>query len=146
MDLTKESPRSPYDRLGGIVFLPRAIDKGRADLEGKLGAYFSRTGYSKTLLDFLGIDPEAFIQALKDRPTDQKMWEWVQANMTKRTPAEIEEFNSTMENRTPQDPEAWARYRKFLADLGQGHRTDLSRQFDRLDLDEGREVPTGGRK
>lgn len=146
MDLTNQKPRSPYERLGGIVFLPRAIDKGRADLEGKLGEYFSRTGYSKTLFDFLGIAPDSFIEALKDHSTDQSVLEWVQSNMTKQTAAEIEEFNRSMENRTPQDPEAWARYRKFLSDVGQGHRTDLSRQFDRLDLDEGREVPAGGRK
>ena len=49
MDLTRDAPRSPYESLGGIVFVPRAIDKGRADLAGTLGEYVSRTGWSKDL-------------------------------------------------------------------------------------------------
>ena len=32
MNLTRDVPRSPYEKLGGIVFLPRSIDTGRADL------------------------------------------------------------------------------------------------------------------
>jgi hypothetical protein len=35
MDLTQTVPRSPYETLGGIVFLPRAIDKMRAHLAGR---------------------------------------------------------------------------------------------------------------
>ena len=36
MNLTRDVPRSPYEKLGGIVFLPRSIDTGRADLAGTL--------------------------------------------------------------------------------------------------------------
>ncbi len=39
MDLTKDYPRSPREQLDGIMILPRAIDKARAQLEGKLGEY-----------------------------------------------------------------------------------------------------------
>ena len=146
MDLTKDVPRSPYERLGGIVFLPRAIDKGRADIDGKLGDYLSRTGFSKVLLDFLGISVDDFVAALRERDIDEQVWEWVSANMTARSADEIEEFNREFIDRTPQNEEEWERYRSFLAEIGQPHRTDITRQFDRLDLDEGREVPQGGRR
>ena len=48
MDLTRDVPRSPYEKLGGIVFLPRSIDKGRAELAGTLGDYVVRIGRSAT--------------------------------------------------------------------------------------------------
>jgi len=146
MDLMKGVPKSPYEKLGGIVFLPRAIDKGRADLAGKLGEYISRTGFSARLFEFLGIPADEFVEALRERPTDEAVWAWVSKRMTARTKAEIEEFNQTMVNLTPQTPEAWERFRTHLAKMGQSQRTDITRQFDRLDLDEGREVPQGGRR
>ncbi len=146
MDLTKGVPRSPYESLGGIVMLPRAIDKGRADLAGALGDYYSRTGYSKVLFDFLDIAAEDFIEALRTRPTDDEVWAWVQTNMQPRAPDEIAAWNEQMMTRVPETPEAKAGYRRFLEDVGQGHRTDVTRQFDRFDLDEGRDVPIGGRR
>ena len=146
MDLTKDVPRSPYEKLGGIVFLPRAIDKSRADLDGTLGDYLSTTGFSRVLLDFLGLSVDGFLAALGERKTDEQVLEWVSANMTARGAGEIEEFNRAFIDRTPQNAEEWERYSSFLADIGQSQRTDISRQFDRLDLDEGREVPLGGRR
>ena len=44
MDLTKGPPSSPYDKLGGIVFLPRSIDKMRAHLAGTAGEYNAKVG------------------------------------------------------------------------------------------------------
>jgi hypothetical protein len=67
MDMTNGVPRSPYEKLGRIVFLPRAIDKGRADLDGRLGDYYSKTGFSKVLFDFLGVSADDFVSALRDR-------------------------------------------------------------------------------
>ena len=52
-------------------------------------------------------------------------------------------FNRRMMTITPQDDTARERYWQFMAGIGQSHRTDLTRQFDRLDLDEGRDVPAG---
>ncbi len=145
MDLTRDVPRSAYESLGGIVFLPRAIDKARAEVAGSLGEYYSRTGYSATMFEFLGIDVDAFHEAIRAHETDAAMLGWVEANMTQRSPEEIAAWNAQMMNRVPTTPEAEARYRKQLEDTGQAHRTDLSRNFDRLDLDEGRDVPLGGR-
>src|SRR3712207_2669692 len=53
MDLTQTVPRSPYEVLGGIVFLPRAIDKMRAHLSGTKGEYNSHFGTSERMLRVL---------------------------------------------------------------------------------------------
>ena len=146
MDLTRDMPRSPYASLGGIVFLPRAIDKARAEAAGTLGEYVSRRGFSTELLDFLGLDADGFHDAVRANDTDAEVLTWVEANMTERSPDEIASWNAMMMTLTPATPEREAWYREFLEDIGQGHRTDLTRQFDRLDLDEGRDVPLGGRR
>ncbi len=146
MDLTRDVPRSPYASLGGIVFLPRAIDKARAEAAGALGEYVSRRGFSTEMLEFLGLDVDAFHAAVAATAADADVLAWVQANMAERSSDEIAAWNEMMMTLTPATPEREAWYRAFLEDIGQGHRTDLSRQFDRLDLDEGRDVPLGGRR
>ena len=149
MDLTREMPRSPYEKLGGLVFLPRTIDKGRADLAGTLGDYISRTGRSQRLYAFLGVTADEFVEALRDRPTDDEMWEWLATRMPPRNPEEIADFNRQMWQSTPEDAcdtWTWDQFWEFFNEMGQGHRRDITRHFDRLDLDEGREVPTGGRQ
>ena len=146
MDLTRDVPRSPYASLGGIVFLPRAIDKARADAAGALGEYMSRRGFSVELFEFLGVDVDGFHAAVAANATDVDVLAWVEANMTERSPDEIAAWNAMMMILTPATPEMETWYREFLEDIGQGHRTDLTRHFDRLDLDEGRDVPLGGRR
>ena len=68
MDLTRDLPRSPYASLGGIVFLPRAIDKARAEAADALGEYMSRRGFSVDLFEFLGVDVDGFHAAVAAWP------------------------------------------------------------------------------
>ena len=147
MDLTKDVPRSGYEKLGRIGFLPRSIDKGRADLAGTMGEYVVRWGRTERMCDFLGIETDAFIEALRTRPTDEEVLAWVQEHMQPRTAAEIDDFNREMATDEPREGSNWdwPRFREFLEECGQGHRTDIRRHYDRLDLDEGRDVPEGGR-
>ena len=53
MNLTKEYPRSPYEKVGGYVMLGRTIDKARAKLENALGEYL-RAKVFDPLLQALG--------------------------------------------------------------------------------------------
>ena len=77
------------------------------------------------------------------RDSDEEVWAWIKARMRPRSATEIMAFNHQMMTRTPDDDTARERYWQFMADIGQSHRTDLTRQFDRLDLDEDRDVPLG---
>lgn len=140
MDLTKEYPRSPHAKLHEIAFIPRAIDKGRADLAGTVGEYLSRTGFSTTLTDFLEIDIDEFVDALAGLPDDEAVWGWVSAKMTPRTAAEIEEFNNELLGRMPQ-PQFIERHRAFLEPAGLAHLADKITVCERLDIEEGRTIP-----
>ena len=55
--MQKLLPRSPYERLGGYVHLPRLIDKAKLHRKGLLDGYNYKTvGFDKHLLAFLEIE------------------------------------------------------------------------------------------
>lgn len=145
MDLTKGAPRSPYDRVGNVSFLGRAIDKMRAHIAGTHGAYNAKVGYSTQLFDLFGVTADEFEEIVKANATDEQV---VKVLLERRplTAAEIEEWNQKAETRGPQDDAAWARHWKQLEDAGYGNRKDIRTMYDRLDLDDGRQVPQGGRR
>ena len=149
MDLTCDVPRSPYDKLGGIVFLPRSIDKGRADLAGTLGEYVARTGRSARLFEFPGRLGRRLHRSAA-RPSDGRgrlgLGGRAHDAADARGDCRIQPADVGREPEDEGDRWTWAEFREFLADCGQAHRTDITRHFDRLDLDEGRDVPMGGRQ
>lgn len=140
MDLTKGPPRSPYEKLGGIAFLPRSIDKMRAYINGTPGAYNAKIGYSTQLFDLLAVSADEFEETVKVNPDDESV---LQALLARRplSQADIDAWNERSINRVPADEAAWARHWKMLADAGFGDRKDIRTMFDRLDLDDGRTVP-----
>jgi len=144
MDLTKGAPRSPYDELGGITFLPRSIDKMRAYINGTHGAYNAKTGVSRFTFELFGVTADEFEQIVRDNPTDEGV---LNALMARKHlgQQEIEEYNRRLVNRGPTDEADWERHYKMLADAGYGDRRDIRTTYDRLDLDDGRQVPQGGR-
>ena len=139
MDLTKGPPRSPRETLGGITFLPRTIDKMRANLAGTLGEYKAKIGYSERLFAFLDMTADEFEAVVAANADDAG----VLADLMARAPrsaAEIEAFNEQARS-YPQDEAGRQRHQMLLEEAGYAHRTDITTMFDRLDLDDGRDVP-----
>jgi hypothetical protein len=58
MNLNETFPRSPRDKMNGLVFLPRMIDKARAFKQNSLGEYIFPCPLDKKILEFLKIDVE----------------------------------------------------------------------------------------
>ena len=58
----------------------------------------------------------------------------------RRSAAEIEAFNEQARG-YPQDEAGRQRHQMLLEEAGYAHRTDITTMFDRLDLDDGRDVP-----
>lgn len=78
MDLTTQFPRSPRDELDGMKMLPRAIDKARAQLEGKLGEYvYYGCPFNRRLFNTLGVTEDEFLDAVRAAPNDDSVVEWV---------------------------------------------------------------------
>ena len=139
MDLTKGPPRSPRETLGGITFLPRTIDKMRANLAGTLGEYKAKIGYSERLFAFLDMTADEFEAVVAANADDAGVLAALMARAP-RSAAEIEAFNEQARS-YPQDEASRQRHQMLLEEAGYAHRTDITTMFDRLDLDDGRDVP-----
>ena len=112
-------PRSPYQRLGGYVHLPRLIDKARLHRCGLLHGYkYKTSGFDQHLLSFLGIDGDEFERMASELSTDEAMLAWIRAKANVHTPAEIEAWNAAMVNREPETPDRISLCKRLLAQAG----------------------------
>jgi hypothetical protein len=137
IDLTQRPPRSMRQRLGGLVLLPRILDKGRATLIKKNGEYNFNSPTDQHLVKFLGLDLELLLKELAQGKGDGEILGWVQGNAnTPRSPWEIKAWSAYMETRGPDsDAETLAGFAEYV---GQHTKTreDIKSWFDALDLDD----------
>jgi hypothetical protein len=97
LDLTDRPPRSPYAEVGGLYFLARTIDKIRATLPGgNLGAYRVQ-GFSKQLLDKLGIHEDDLRAVVALAKTDDEVVAWVRKHSD---PSRYAQINTDFEGQT----------------------------------------------
>jgi hypothetical protein len=97
LDFTKAPPRSPYAELGGLYMLARTIDKIRATLPGgNLGAYRVQ-GFSKQLLDRLGIHEDDLRAVVALASSDDEVVAWVQKHSD---PSKYAQINAEFESQT----------------------------------------------
>ena len=134
MDLSKRPPRSPKEKLEGITWLPRAIDKGRAKLAGNLGEYNFDCPMDKILFGHLGIDAEAFLAALQTRTTDAEMFEWVRAHARTFTATSIAESNAHLLGHGP-SAESQEYFQQARDKVAPG-RTDITTWADLIEAEE----------
>ena len=107
-------PRSPYEKLGGYVHLPRLIDKARLHRKGLLDGYNYKTvGFDKHLLAFLKIDGDAFEEIANKLDDDEAILAWVQKNGERHSPEAIEQWNEAMISRHPDTAAKKARFLIF---------------------------------
>lgn len=135
-DLTQRPPRSPHVRLGGYVILPRLLDKGRAHLAGKVGAYIFNSGLDKRFLGFVKLDADALLKPLAAGLGDTAVLAWIQENAgAKREDWEIAAWSAVQVARTATTAKARDHFAKELARLAPD-RADVVTGFDFLDLDD----------
>ena len=76
--MQKLRPRSPYEKLGGYVHLPRLIDKARLHRKGLLNGYNYKTvGFDKHLLAFLKLNGDDFEEIANRFDNDAEVLSWV---------------------------------------------------------------------
>lgn len=139
MDLRKHYPRSPREKLGPYVHLPRMLDKCRATLSGTQGEYIYPCPMDQRLLDFAGITAEQFTAAVKTR-TDEEVMTWFRQTAKPHSAAEIEAWNDMFLMSGPDTPEKQD-YFTQLRNAIDPSRTDITSWADLLDLEEGRPRP-----
>jgi rhodanese-related sulfurtransferase len=133
-------PRSPYERLGGMVYLPRLIDKCRLYPTGKLAGYnYLTVGFDKMVLDFLCIDGKEFESAAQSITKDEEILSWLKGMLGSGWPTQnaINEINERLTRRAPDTTEKINAFQKLLKSAPPPKRK-IETYFDLIDLDEGR--------
>jgi hypothetical protein len=141
MDLTKSYPRSVRETVAGVVMLGRTADKAKAKLFGDIGEYHYNCPMDQAVFGFLGIDHEAFLEAVKNAKSDADIEAYAKTFAAKKTPAEIEHWNAEFLKYKPAPGSDSETYFLDLRNQVAPDRTDVVAWADLLDLDEKREVP-----
>jgi len=137
--MQKLHPRSPYQKLGGYVHLPRLIDKAKLHRRGLLNGYNYKTvGFDKHLLTFLKLDGDVFEEAANRLEDDETILKWVQDNGARHSSEAIQQWNEAMISRHPDTAAKNARFTHFLKESGGAGRKDIRTYFDLIEFDEGR--------
>ncbi len=139
MDLSRAFPRSPKNKIAGLVQLGRMIDKGRAYNTNNLADYIYPCPLDKIILNFLRIEAGIFANMVKEK-SDDEITSWAE-NITKsKSPSEISFINEQILQRKP-DSEDRLQYFKEIRDRIDPSRADVTTWVDLLDLEEGRLPP-----
>ncbi|HXO17567.1 MAG TPA: DUF5069 domain-containing protein [Candidatus Dormibacteraeota bacterium] len=135
LDLRTHRPRGPRETVLGFYFLPRTIDKLRAELPGgSLGAYLNHDrGFSAYAVRRLGLEMDDFRNAVADAPDEAAVVEWLAARLDVETApafnAKLETF--VVERMSPEDQRLIRERHPVMAT-----RPDLSKILDVLVADD----------
>jgi len=139
-DLTTSYPRSVYEKLDGVVQLPRAIDKGIATANGTNGEYHYNCPMDKGVFGFLGVDADKLLATIKSASSEADIEAYLKPFVAKKSAGEIAQFNEQFLAGKPHDAEGQAYFNELREAAAPG-RTDVTTWADLLDLDEKRPVP-----
>jgi Domain of unknown function (DUF5069) len=135
-------PRSPYEKVGGIVYFGRMLDKIRLRAADELHPDLCQNlgiGFDKRCVDFLHVSYLELAKRVVEGLTDTGALEW--CFTAGRTPPEDEIFvwNEFMRKRGWND-EATEILNRRKRESGLWDRDDIHTMFDYIDADEGRPV------
>jgi hypothetical protein len=135
LDLSARPPRGPRETMLGLTFMPRTVDKIRAELPGgNIGPYLNEPrGISAFMCRRIGVDMDelrAAIAAAKDEPEVEA---WLRDRLD---PAGVAETNRkleslTLERLSPEDQEMVRHHHPVLRT-----RPELVRFYDIFEADE----------
>ena len=133
-------PRSPQEKIGGIVYFGRMVEKLRLmaagelhpDLHANLGK-----GFDARCVSFLGVDYAALREKVLEGLTDEQTLDWCFISGIRPTDEQIEVWNEFMCKRGWND-EASETLNRRKKESGFEARTELQTMFQYIDADEGR--------
>jgi gluconokinase len=133
-------PKSPAEKVGGIVYFGRMVEKIRQfaakelhpDLHANLGK-----GFDERCVNFLGVTYDGVRKKVLEGLDDGQVLEWCFQNGTRPTEEQIEVWNGFMIKRGWNDEaaEILARRKK---ESGFESRDEIQTMFQYIDADEGR--------
>ncbi len=135
LDLRHRPPRGPREMMLGFYFIPRTIDKLRAELPGgNPGPFLNHdTGFSAYVVRRVGLDMNELRSAVAESSDEGALIEWLRARIdpehASTLNAKLETF--VFERMTPEDQQLVRSRHPIMA-----HRGDLSKILDILEADD----------
>jgi hypothetical protein len=138
--------RSPHDKVGGLVYFGRMLDKIRLHAAGKLPPeYVTNLGegdwyyFDARCCRFLGVKFKALVKRVRQGGTDLQVLRWCFQKGGKKTEEQIAIWSTFLAKRGWRD-EASGGVQDEAKAAGLGKREDIVTWFDLIDAEEGRKV------
>lgn len=137
------APRSAYDRIGGLVYFARMLDKIRLRAASRLALDYHANlgaGFDARCCRLLGISYDQLCARMQEGGSDEAILDWCQTNGFRLSDEQILVWNKFMEKRGWRDEAdgSTQELEAYKAASGLAHRTDLLTFFDYYEVDEGR--------
>ena len=136
--------RSPYDKVGKLVYFGRMVDKIRLHAKGQLPHDYIDNlgkGFDGSCCRFLNVKYEDVVARVKLGGEDQDALEWCFENGRKPSDEEIGIWNDYLRKRGWRD-DASKRLVERKKESGFDKRDEIQAFFDYIDADEERDVRT----
>ena len=132
--------RSPHEKVGGLVYFGRVLDKIRLHTAGRLPPGYNLGTedwwyYDARCMRFLGVDYEALRERALGGGSDEEVLHWCFQQGRKPSDEEIEIWNTFMAKRGWRD-DASGGLEEVKRECGFASRTDITTWFDLFDADE----------
>jgi hypothetical protein len=139
-DVKHSALRSPRDKVGGLVYFGRMIDKIRLHLSGELPDDYRENFGSNHALDgflarFLNLEHSEIVQRTAEGGSDEEILEWCFVHGHRPNETQVRVWNAFAEKLGWRDPAA-----RTVAQVNQkiGPRVELHTIFECIDAGEGR--------
>ena len=132
--------RSPHDKVGGLVYFGRILDKIRLHRDGRLPAEFQANlgeGFDKACAQFLGLPYAEIAEHAKGGASDDEVLAWCRAHGRPFDEQDALVWSEFMRKRGWNDV-ASDRLRQRKAESGFAARDEIQTFFDYIDADEER--------
>ena len=97
MNLIENYPRSPREKLNGLVHILRMIDKANAKRDDVLGEYIFPCPMDKIMLNFLGLSDQEFTNKIYNRK-EAEIAKWLSEIITTKQLKDIDFINEQILN------------------------------------------------
>ena len=137
---TLKTPRTPYEKVGGLYYLGRCIDKIRLKHANLLRPdYFDLMGkgFDARIMGYLELDYGKFTEFVLTGASDEQCWEYCGQHGRKMNDLTTLIWNDFASKRGWRDS-ATELLAKFKSEAGLAARDDVQTLFEYWEVDEGR--------
>lgn len=132
--------RSPSEKVGGLFYFGRMLDKIRLHAKGELPLDYHANlgkGFDEKCVTFLGITYDQLIERMKQGGSDEEILQWCFRVGQKPSENDLYVWNEFMRKRG-WDDEVSEILKRRKKEAGMSDRSDIQTSFQFIDADEGR--------